>query len=154
MQLGVMITDGGAHPPEKWAVMTAEIIFPLSEALKGDRAILARKVQLAITEALLPHHYDHIIDEQSALKAVGDDHLDKAYDPIPRAEEALEAVKSCLRNTPWEDKLKNEEWLRTVGGILASHFATSADIERQWHCHRNPSERAKAFLAARHGGSN
>lgn len=154
MQLGVMITDGGAHPPEKWAVMTAETIFPLGDALKGDRALLARKVQLAIAEALMPHHESHQDNERAALETHGDAHLDRAHDPIPRAEEALEAVKNCIRGTPWEDKIMDAAWLNLVGGILATHFATSADIERQWHCHRNPSEKAQAFLAARNGGAN
>jgi len=153
MQMGVMITDGGPHPAEKWAVMTAQQIFPLSDGLKGDRHIQATKVQLAIMEALEPHHADHQTAEQDALGAAGDDHLDTAHNPGPRALLALETVKAIVLASPWADKV-TPEWEDAIGGILASHFATSADIERQWFCHRNPSEKAKAFLASRHGGAH
>lgn len=149
MQYGILITDGGAHPPEKWAVATGEMICPIDP--KKDDAIVAKRTQLAVIDALLPHHTDTQNSERAALSAKGDDRLAEAHDPVPAAEAALEAVIAVLKNSPYAAKTEDPEWRKQVGQVLASHFATSANIERQYHCHRNPSEKSKAFLAAIHG---
>lgn len=151
MQYGVMITNGGAHPPEKWAIATAEQICPVSDELQGSRLIEAKRVQLAVMEAILPHHKAHQDNERHQLKTAGDAVLDGDHNPMPRAEEALQAVIACLAGSPWEDKTKDKAWQGVVGGVLATHFATSADIERQWHCHRNPSDKTRAFMTKRVG---
>lgn len=144
-----LITNGGAHPPEKWAAETAEQICPFDPS--GDNTIAAKRLQLAITELLVGHHGAVQESENGHLASKGDARLDEAHDPMPAAEAALEAVIAAYKGTPFESKTEDPEWRASVGGILASHFATSVDISRQWHCHRNPSEKAKAFLAAKAG---
>lgn len=137
---GVMITDGGPHPAEKWATVTAAQLFQIDQKLDGSRLLLAQRTQLAIAEALLPHHANAQSAERDALTQKGDARLAEPHDPIPAAIDALDAVVACMRGTPWEEKTADPEWKAAAGSVLASHFATSADIERQWHVSRNQAK--------------
>lgn len=152
MQMGILITDNGPHPPDKWAVATAEHIFPISPMIAKDRLMDAKKIQLAIAEALVSHHGDNIAAEQSALAARGADRFGEPFTPEDATQKALETVVSVMANSPWKDKTLDPEWQGAVRSILASHFATAQQIERQWHAHRNPGERSDAFLAKIHSG--
>lgn len=153
MQMGILITNGnengGIHPSDKWAVITAEQICGVNPDPAAPNALAAKRLQLQIAEILMPHHQGVSNSEKGHLKALGDDHLDTPHDPIPAAERALADVIAAYQSTPFAAKTNDPAWRAVVGGLLATHFATSADIERQWHCHRNPSEKAKAFLAAK-----
>lgn len=151
MQFRAMVTNGGPHPAEKWAVVTGEQIFPISDTVDGDRLILAKKTQLAVIEALTDHHAGVQTSEKGHLSARGADRLREEPAHHSDADAALDAVIAALAGTPWEEKTKDTEWQSFVHGIIAQHFATSIDIERQWHCRRNPSPDANAFLAAKNG---
>lgn len=148
---GVMITNGGPHSAEKWADMTGEHIFPIdANAMAADRLIQARKLQVAIIEALVPHHHGIQTVERGKLHVAGDAHLDTPYTPEDTAADALESVLKILDGSPW-DKRGDETWQRVVLGELSTHFATSQNIERQWHCRRNQkSDVAKAWIEQHH----
>lgn len=150
MQVGVMVTNGGPHPPEKWAVTTAEQIFPISQDMEGSRFVQAKEVQLAIVKALLPHHGGVMSREQGKL-AESHDRLDEAYDPEHRVDAALAEVIACVKGSPWEAKTEDPAWRHEVGNVICSHFATVMDVERQWHAHKNKSAKGDAFLASKNG---
>lgn len=147
---GLMVTDGGPHPADKWAVMTGEHIFPIDPKADSERLIDARKVQMKIIEALLPHHHANMEAERGNLKTKGDAHLTAPYAPEDAAKAALAEIVSILKGTPWEAKTIDPDWLRIVEGELATHFATAQNIERQWHCHRSKTPAAKQWLAVHH----
>lgn len=149
-----LITDGGAHPAEKWAVATAEMIFPIGpelEKAQGDRLLKAKRLQLDVADALTGHHAGVQNHEKTKLAALGDDRLDHVPDHAAATAEAVEAVMACMKGTPWEDKTANPEWREEITRIIAMHFGDNANIEREWHCHRNPSDRASAFLSSKPG---
>lgn len=135
MQFGVLITNGGAHPPEKWAVATAQQIFPIDQKIDSDRMVMAKRAELAIVEALLPHHAGIQTTERSGL-AASVDHLDTPLDADAEADQAVAAVCAALKGTPWENKTADPAWRAEVRSIIHQHFRTAKDIERQWHVKR------------------
>lgn len=149
---GVLVTNGGPHPADKWAVATAEHIFPIDPSVVGDRFLAAKKLQLAIAVALEPHHEGVQEAERAKLAAAGDDHLQTPHDPLAAAEAALAEIQAAAAGTPWEAHFADAEVQRVVIQEVGNHFATAEHIERQWHCHRNPSDAAKAWLAQHHPG--
>ena len=64
-----LITNHGTHSPEQWAMATAQTIFDIEPSVVGDRLIQAQKVQVAIAEALVPHHSNVQETERSQLAA-------------------------------------------------------------------------------------
>lgn len=146
--VGVMVTNGGPHSAEKWALVTGEMIFPIDQVTHGDRLILARKTQIEIIEALEGHHRGNIEDERAKMS---DDRLDADYEPDDAADQALEEIAEIVARTPWAEKSKDPAWRKAVGDILRSHFATAQNVERQWHCRSSGTPRAKAWLATHHG---
>lgn len=150
MFTGILKTDGGAHPPEKWAALTASMIAPID--MSKDSAIQAMKLQAAIADVLLPHHTEHAHEERAAL-ATDHDRYHANHDPMARAEAALEQIVAlCLAtDLPVKEKTSDPEWRRVVLATIANHLADNADIERRYHARRNPSPKAAAFLAAREG---
>lgn len=144
---GIMITNGGPHSAEKWAFTTGEMLFPIDSNVAGDRLIAAKKVQLAIIEALIPHHDVNMTNERNQLSSSGDIALDLPYSPEQEMQRAFNSIVSILKTSPWAYKAVDPEWEKAVKEILASHFATSQNIERQWHCHRSGSEKAQLWLS-------
>lgn len=144
---GVLISSDGSHSADQWAVVVAEHIFPVNPAVEGDRLLAARRVQNAIVEALVPKFQAEIDREKNNLASDGHARLSADYDSAGTTEDAYTAVCECLKGTPWEAKPEDPEWARIMRGELQVQFNTVQNIERQWHCHRNPAPEADAFLA-------
>lgn len=147
----IMITNDGPHPAEKWAITTAEMIFPIDQSVDGERLMQARRLEQAIVEALVPHHSNHQHAERHALKEHGDAHLDVEHNPLSNAQQALSSIVSAAKGTPWEAHFLDAAVQHEVLQVIGNHMASAAHIERQWHCNRNPnSERARAWAARHH----
>ena len=142
----ILITNGGAHPPEKWAVATAEIIFPTDNVRDSNRLLQAKKLQFAIADALVPHHTDVQTAEKGKLATLGDAHLDTPHDPLEAAQKALADIVALAKGTPWELHFADAAVQAEIVQEIGNHFATAEHIERQWHCHRSGTPAAKAFL--------
>lgn len=147
----ILATDGGPHPADKWAVATARELVPTESVSDGTRLIKALKLQAAVAEALEPHHQGVHDAERTGLKANGSSHLLTDFDAGVHTPDALEAILAASSGTPWEGHFADPEVQTAVVGVLSNHFNTSASIERQWHCDRNPTDPiAVAFKAQHH----
>ena len=151
MNVGVLITNGGPHPADKWAVATAEMIFP-AETASADNALAAKRFQLDIAEILEGHHAGVATDEKAKI-AANAAHIKSAQDYHgERADKAVADIVAKSKGTPFEAYFAREEWQAVARPIIGSHFATNADIHRSWHADANPeSEPAKTFRANRAG---
>jgi hypothetical protein len=131
----IMITDNGPHPPEKWAMTTAETIFDTGSLVSVDRQLHAKKLQVAIAEALLPHHTNLQVFEKQKLK---DDisHIHSAYSHD--LDTVMADIIAASKNTFWETHFAKEEVQAAVRDILTNHFSTSQHIERLWHADIHP----------------
>ncbi len=137
MQFGVMITNNGAHPADKWAAQTAGSICELiqvDDSSSSPEAVKARmakpRLELAMTEALLDHHAHVQESEKDHLAEHGDADHDPDDDVV---EEAVSAIESAAVGTPFEEHFAKQQTKDVVRSIVKSHFATSMDIERGWH---------------------
>lgn len=145
----ILITDGGHHPPEKWGMATAEMIFIIGPKMEGARLFAAKRLQLAIAEALVNHHtdvmnreVDHLAGDHAARKDSADVrhdlHVEEATD---EAKAALDDVKAVCKGTEWEHHYDDAETAGAAIQVIASHFMTSKHIHRSWHSDGNPRQK-------------
>lgn len=150
----ILITDGGAHPPDTWAMATADHLVHIDPKAPAARQMAAKKLEMAIAEALIPHHTTVQGAERSALSSVGNAHLLTDIDPSQHLDAAVAAVVSASVGTPWEAHFADRGVQDVIRGTLANHFASSQHIERSWHCDRNPgSPAAQAWMAVHAPGA-
>jgi hypothetical protein len=145
MQVSVLTTDNGTHSPEKWAMATAGMIFPYDPATVGEHLIAAQKLQLAIAEALVPHHEDVQTAERDQLEADAAACYEAGQSIDHHLDPAIEKVMAAAEGTPWEEHFAKPEVQDAVRQVLGSHFATAQHIERAHHAETNPSEAAAVF---------
>lgn len=149
----ILKTDGGAHPPETWARCTADHLVHTRPDAPALVMIAGQKLEIAIAEALIPHHNVVQGDERSALASIGDAHLATEIDVDRNVEDALVAIVACAKGTLWEAHFQKPEVQAIVRQTIAKHFRSSKHIERSWHCDRHPeSAAAHAWKLARHPG--
>ena len=147
----VLATDGGPHPADKWASATAEMLVPLDAITDGHRRNAAKRLQADIADALEPHHKGVHDAEKAGIKANGFDHFDTDFDHTNHTPDALATVIACAKGTLWEDHFAKPEVQAVAAEVIASHFNSGADIERQWHADRSPEHPvAIAYKTARH----
>lgn len=163
MQFGVMITNHGTHPPEKWAVRTAEMLTPIDPNIDPKREIAALKLRAAIADVLIPHHGKVQSTEKDHLARKGVNHLhdgllpNGAVDASEHVEDAVDDIILCAKGTPWEEQFNQPGYRESIAGLVHSHFSTAMDIERQWHVDRHLAthghdEKAIAYRTLRHPG--
>lgn len=145
----VLVTDNGSHTPEKWAMCSAEVIFPLDGVIDADRVFLARKVQLDIAQALLPAYTDIQDAEWDGLVTDPKTGLETPLDPKAETEAAVVSILAAVKGTPWEDHFARLEVQQAVLSEIGSHIATIKQIERDW-CVADFADHpdVKAFVAA------
>lgn len=128
----ILVTDNGSHPPEKWAMLSAEIIFPTDGIEDESRVLLARSTQLAIANALLPIYTTTQDGAWDALSADPGAALAEPINPTNPTEAALVAVLAAVAGTPWEDHFADQAVQGAVLSEIGSHVATVIRIERDW----------------------
>lgn len=143
----ILVTNGGSHPPEKWAMTTAEQVFDIGSSVAGDRLIQAQKLQLAIAEALMPHYSQAQDDETSRLaedaKNVLSSHSVDAY-----LDAAMKDVVGAAKGTMWESHFADPDVQAAAREVIGSNFTTAMHVERLWHADRNPDcEFAQSYRA-------
>lgn len=149
----VMATDGGPHAPDKWAVVTAEHIVdidPMLQQRDSGRYMAARRLQIAVAGALVPHHAKVQRHEQDHLKRSAE-RFSAELDASEHLDDAIAAIQAAARGTLWEAHFQDPAVVDAMCFELHRHFATSMDIERQWHARRNKDlPEGQKYLAAVH----
>jgi hypothetical protein len=131
-------TDGGDHPADAWAVISADQICDLIriDPSSGSPEVVAARVALPrlradIVAALVPHHAEHQQAEDSSI-AADPARLAVPYDPTVRLGQAMTAVATATAGTPFEAHFRDERVKTVVAGILGSHLNTIAAARRSW----------------------
>ena len=137
----VLITNGGSHTADNWAIATAEMIVQIDPGMVGDRLLAAEKLKLTIAEALSPHHAKVQADERSKLDA------NSAYIMEPHeVEEYLDGVVkdvvNATKGSPWGAHYTDPTVQLAMRDILASHLRTSQHVERLWFADNHPEHEA------------
>lgn len=143
MRVGILVTDGGPHPADKWAAETAAEIMSLvkvEDNSASPEAVAVRKakprLELDIADALEKHHQAHIDREKQCLETEGDCRLNHDYDQCPENfKAAVEAVVTAARayGEPFLSAFSSENGQALVANAIRVHFASAAHVERSWH---------------------
>lgn len=162
MRVGVMTTNGGPHPADKWASETAgEIISYVKVDDNADtpEAALVRRakprLELDIAEALEDSHRVNILAERAALAIHDTERLSQPFEvDEDHLDSGTEAVVSVAKKygAPFADAFDSDNGRSIVRQALKVHFTTAHDVERGWHADRawaagRIDDHVKAFKA-------
>lgn len=145
MLTSILTTDHGTHSPEKWAMATANMVFPYDPVTVGEHLIAAQKLQIQIAEALMPHHEAVQTTERDHLEGDAAARYEAPHDVDATVDEAVGAVAAAARASPWAEHFAKSEVQAAMRDVIGSHLATAQHIERQHHAMHNPSEAAAIF---------
>lgn len=146
----IMITNGGPHSHEKWAIATAEQIIQIGASATGTQAMDARKLENKVIEILEGSHKSVQEDERDNLK--DDDHLLTEFDASDYIDEPLAQIVEASKGTPFEGHFAKVETQSYLRDLLGTHFRTSMHIERSWHVDRNSDHVHAEAFRQRHSG--
>ena len=140
----VMITNGGPHSAEDWAMATAKMVFDINPEMAGGRALEAQRLLIKIAESLIVH-YQEVMDGEKEYLATNPEGRMATPDEEFQAEamgeagEVITDIQTAAAGTPWEAHWQDEEILKVAKYVIASHFLTARDVERKWYNDTNPA---------------
>ena len=138
-----LITNGGAHPADKWAEVTVDTILDLIEVKEDSvspEAAEARKVKRELRPRLFDifdtHHEGVQAGERAkAPKSVKEAtaNLDKPLELHPDVPATLAEVNAVLKATPFAAHFAQEHVQQVLTQIIGQHTADVMHIERRYH---------------------
>lgn len=140
MEITIMATDGGPHPPEMWARTTGNHL--LSIAATAPDALLreARDLEAALVKVLIRHHTLAQEHERTGLASEGASRLTADIDTSGHVPDALDDVIAAARDTAFAPHFARPEVRAYIERLLHEHFDQSMYIERSWYADANPDQ--------------
>jgi hypothetical protein len=153
MNVGCMITNGGPHPPEKWASVTAQKIIDISANAPDALYREARAFQAKIEELLVGHHRLAQEHERAALATAGTTRLVADIDTSGHVPDALDDVLAAARGTSFAAHFAVPRVQQYVERVLHEHTHDIMYLERSCHADVHPDHpSAKAFKTVQNEG--
>lgn len=137
MYAGILITNGGPHPAEKWAIYVAERIVPTDNVTIGDRPMQALALQVAVAKAI-SDDFEKAQSEEKSRLFNDSNHLNNDYDVDLYVEPMMQDIVSCAKGTPWEAHYNSADVQNEIRSMLRSHVWDTLHIERMYHADANP----------------
>ncbi len=134
MSISFMVTNGGPHPPEKWADVTARAIAALIviEPTAPTQAIVdKREFEVELFKLLIGLHQE-VQDNERALLRSGQQSA--GIDPSASVDHVVGLAHRFARIG---DHFSKPEARAFLHNVIGQHFADSVHIERSWHADRN-----------------
>jgi len=135
----IMITNGGAHPPDRWADATVEAILDLiqiAEDSVSPEAFAARQAKRELAPKLFAilhaHHAGVQTEHRAKLKQAKASKVGEAIDVTPHLATADDVLK-LLAQTPFAAHFAKPEVAEVIKQTIGQHTADVIDIERRWH---------------------
>ncbi len=138
MSIRFMVTNGGPHPPEKWADVTARAIGDLiviEPSAPTEAVIDKRDFETDLFKLLVEQHkhtQNYTRTDLAASHQV--DHHKFVRD---RASVVADQVANLARSTRFAEHFAKPEVRTFLHNVICQHFADSVHIERSWHADRN-----------------
>jgi hypothetical protein len=128
-----VVTSGGPHPPDVWAAITAsQIIQVTPRAQDGQGTAL----QLEILGILESAHKCAQDTERALLAERGDARLAEPLDPRNYIALAMMGILRAAEGSEFAEHFAQDHVRDYLYQLLGNHFATTMNIERQWHVAR------------------
>jgi hypothetical protein len=162
MQVRLMMTDGGPHPPETLAWSTAQRVVDDFAEAAPEAAYKEVVAFREVVEKVLTAHHRMVQDaERSALRTEGSERLASPVDTDQWIDDALDDIVAAAR-----EKVDGKPRWPTLVGYFARPLARqyledvlhlelhqTMFIERGWHADNHPHDpHAVAFNAVRTHG--
>lgn len=158
MQIGIIITNSspdnpaGEHSAEKLAAACAERLMNIDTSnMDGVRVLEARRLEIAIIEALVPHHEAVMTSTKQDLQANSAIHFARAdlHHPGTKLAEAITAVEKAAAESSWAKEFQSPEARAHMHAVIGQFLVDTAHLERCYHADRNPDDpHAAAYKAA------
>lgn len=138
MQVSIMITDGGAHPPDLWATVTSNQILDLVQVDAGSASPAAVEARIAKEELrakmlrfFTQEHAAVQIGERDACKKDVKRHR-AVLDPSAHLDGCRDGICALFNGTPFAQHFAKPEVEAVVHRIVGQHFANVMHIERRY----------------------
>jgi hypothetical protein len=125
----IMVTNGGAHPPDKWAMITAQRIFEIAPTLTGQRLVQAQNFQMIITKILIPHYNKIQINKRRSLADDAKNIL-LPYDVVDHLDRIMTEIVMAAKTTLWANHFADASVQRAAREIIGGDIATEQHVER------------------------
>lgn len=139
MDVSILATSGGPHPPDKWASLSASKIADLIQVdmqSNSDAATAARKAKpqfiLNLASALEASFSSVAAAERNSVKSGAVKQRNAAFNIDANLKSAIGVVLDTAAPTPFAEHFKLSDVQKAVSIILQQHFIDAANIERSW----------------------
>jgi hypothetical protein len=143
---GFMVTNGGAHPADRWAELTAETILNLIVIVEDsvtDEAAAARAakrdLRYVLFDILNQHHDDVQKGERGNVPTDPHAHVAAPLEPMPHVEPTMMEIRAAFAASPFAAHFAKMEVQSVLVNIVAQHTADVMHIERRYHQDRHIS---------------
>ena len=132
--VGILVTSGGSHPPEKWAAASAGQIISIAAEAAGEQAIEGRRLELKMLDILERHHgMVRQNGEKEGLEKYGVERYEHPIDVQDRVNDAFEEILAASKGTIFEKHFMQENVQEHVKEVISKDMTTEVEIERSWH---------------------
>lgn len=159
MKVGILATNNGPHPADKWAEQTAaqiaDIIQVEPNSLAFNELTAAKNdFENEIRTALVVHHTTVQDHEKAQIVEHGMSRLEHPIEPeMVHVDDAAADVTAIAKTKIFGSHFNKPEVQDYVRQTIGSHFASVRHVERSWHADRNAdTPEAQAFKNKYHPG--
>lgn len=135
----LLVTNGGPHPPDKWAALAAGKVADLiqiDEQSDTDAAAVARKAKPRFSLDVADAIEDEFLAVTNAeAERVVNGLVTSRTDPFDvesYLDDAVSSVVEASGNTPFSQHFANPAVQQVVRVILKQYFLDAANIQRSW----------------------
>jgi hypothetical protein len=133
----LIATNGGPHPPEKWAAVSAASIIQISEGAIGKNLAEGRDLEKKIVAILERQHKDVQEHERAQIKSFAGSRLMHPLDlGDHRLEQKVAEIVAAAKGSLFEYHFHKVEVQKHLYQVLGRDFASVMDIERSWYADR------------------
>jgi hypothetical protein len=138
--VGILITNHGTHPPEKWAELSADQIVEISPHAPPGVQVEGNAFRDELVQLLVAAHDGLLKFEQEQLDKHGAARFSEPIDPdesqlVNSTVQAIVTLSerfSHFDGTTFGEHYRRPDRMAYLRRVLANNFATQIDIERSW----------------------
>jgi len=147
--VGIMKTDGGPHPADKWAQATASQIIDIGSESPAVLLKEARDFEAKIVSIMTAFHTTAQANEQAQLAANASHSATPLTVDTDAVQAAVSQIVAASVGTTFAAHFSLPATQTYLTNLIGTHFATVQHIERLWDADRNPTNPAgQAYKAA------
>ncbi len=137
MEMTIMLTDGGPHPPEKMAANTLSGVIDLVATSPDALLREEREFKAKATVVLTRHHGLAQNHERTGIATEGTDRLATNIDTSAHVPDAVDDLIALAKGTSFAAHFAKPETRAYLEQLLHEHFHRSMWEERSWHADTN-----------------